>query len=87
MRSNLQNTMPDNMEQLDDNLSKIENALKDTMKMCIEELKNGSVKEKDLIQLWANHINTIGSFLFEECERTGNKTFYKDIVKYMIFSR
>lgn len=88
MRMNVQNTtLTNNMERIDISLCNIEKTLKDMVRMSIEEMKNDTAKEKELISLWDNHANHIGDFFFEECERTGNKRLYKDIVKYMMFNK
>ncbi len=72
---------------IDNNLSIIEETLKDIVKASIEEIKNDPIKEKEIIHLWTNHISNISNFFFKECERTGNKALYKSIVKYIMFNR
>jgi len=88
MRSKFENMiLTDNMREVDNNLSIIEETLKDIIKTSIEQIKNDPAIEKKLISLLANHTNNIGNFLFEECERTNNKRLYKNIVKYMLFNK
>jgi hypothetical protein len=88
MRSNVQNTaLQDNLGDIDNKLSTIEETLKDMVKISIEQIKNNPEKENDLISLWANHANNISDFFFEECEKSDNKGLYKNIVKYMIFNK
>ena len=88
MRSNVENTrLTDNMAKVDTNLSIIEETLKDIVRTSIEEIENDKAREKEVISLWTEHINNIGDFFFKECERTGNKGLYKNIVKYMMFNK
>jgi hypothetical protein len=88
MRSNVENIMiNDNVQELDNNLNAIEETLKDIIKASIEEIKDNSLKEKELVSLWTKHTSNISNFFFEECYRTGNKGLYKNIVKYMMFNR
>ncbi|HEY8891337.1 MAG TPA: hypothetical protein VIM70_13905 [Clostridium sp.] len=61
-----------------------ENILK-VITSSLEEIKEDSLKEKEITALWVKHISKISDFLFLESERTGNKEIYKKLVKSMIF--
>ena len=88
MDFNIKNAIPtNNTKKIDENLGITEETLKEIIRTSIEELKNNPENEKELITLWAGHINTISNYLFEECERTGNKTLGKNIMKYIMFNR
>jgi hypothetical protein len=88
MISNAQNiTLNDNLREIDNNLSIIEETLKDIVKISIQEMNNSLLKEKELISLWTKHTSNINNFFFEECDKSGNKRLYKNIIKYMMFNR
>lgn len=88
MRSNIQNTTYSNsLREIDSSLENIEKTLIEIVKNSIDEITKDPAKEKEMIALWTNHANKISNFFFEECERTGNKGLYKNIVKYAIFNR
>jgi hypothetical protein len=88
MRANVENSILHvNVNNVDNNLTNIEKTLKDMIKISIEEIEKHPIKEKELITLWANHANNLSDFFFQQCQQTGNKDLYKNIVKYMMFNR
>ncbi len=88
MRSNVQNTtLHDNIRNIDNNLTSLEKALKDMVKISIKEIIDDPTKEKELISLWANHANNISDFFLRKCEKAGNKSLYKNIVKHIMFNK
>ena len=88
MKSNVQDmTLNDDLREIDNKLSIIEETLKDIVRISIEKMNNDLIKEKELIFLWSMHTSNINNFFFKECDKTGNKTLYKNIIKYMMFNR
>ena len=74
------NSITNSLNSIDEEISKV-------ITSSLDEIKNNSSKEKEIIDLWVKHISHIGDFLFLECDRTGNKEIYKKLFKSMIFKK
>ena len=68
-------------------LDNIEKEISEIITSSLDEIKDNSAKEKEILDLWIKHISHIGDFLFLECNRTGNKEIYKKLLKFMIFKK
>ena len=68
-------------------LDNIEKEISEIITSSLDEIKDNSAKEKEILDLWIKHISHIGDFLFLECTRTGNKEIYKKLLKFMIFKK
>ena len=74
------NSITESLNNIDDNISKV-------ITWSLDEIKDDSLKEKEITTLWIKHISHISDFLFLECDRTGNKEIYKKLIKGMIFKK
>lgn len=88
MRFNVQNAvLSESVEELNHQLDDIETSLKEIIRNSIEVINDKPSAQKELLLVWSLHANHVSNFFFQECERTGKRELYKDIIKYAMFNR